>query len=153
MTNKITPKDVLNRLGKLPPREKMSEKEKEFYKEISSALMKSELEQLIANRQWIVGIISLTLMLEFIGKTMLIWKQKGSVSVRKINNYTIYKTFKQLSDLKMVDQQTSRKMHKIRKTRNNFAHGLPRPMSLSNQPNPKLEKLIQDGIAIIEELF
>ena len=153
MTRKITVKSTLETLSKLPPREKMSKKDRKFYSEIGSALMKNELELLINNKQWVLAVISLASMLDFTGKTKLIWNHKGSVSERKINNYKFFKTIKELLNSNIIGDQTYRKMEEIRKTRNNFAHNLLRLFSLSNEPNPSLEKLIRDGVKIIETLL
>lgn len=153
MPRKITVDSTLKRLSSLPQPEKMSNDDRKFYSEIGAALMKDELELLIANKQWVLGIIHLASILDFVGKTRLIWKYKGSISSRKIYKYKFDKTIKELFNAKIIDSQTFKKMEEIRETRNTFAHDLLRLGSLSKNPNPNLEKLITEGITIIETLF
>ena len=150
---KVTFESTLKRLSNLPQPEKMSDDDRKFYSEIGAALLKNELELLMANKQWVLGVISLASMLDFVGKTKLIWKHKGSISSRKIYKYKFYKTIKDLFDTKIIDSQTFRKMEEIRETRNKFAHDLVRLFSLSHEPNPNLENLIREGITTIETLF
>ena len=153
MSGRITFESTLKRLSSLPQPEKMSNDDRKFYSEIGAALMKNELELLIANKQWALGVITLASMLHIVGKTRLIWKYKGSISTGKITRYTFHKTILELFDSKIIDAQTFRDMLKIKKTRNNFAHNLLRLFSLSHKPNPSLEKQIREGITIIETLL
>jgi hypothetical protein len=143
---------TLQKLGKLPKRENMSEDEKKFYSEVGSALLQGELESLIDSKQWMAGIIVTALMLHFVGKTRLIWHHAGSVSTRAIENYDYFKTMKELRQHGIIDDATFDKMDEIRKVRNSFAHNLLRQWSAS-KANPKIEKLIKEGISIISTLF
>jgi len=51
MTEKITFESTLKRLSNLPEPEKMSDDDKKFYSELGAALLKIELEMLIAKKQ------------------------------------------------------------------------------------------------------
>ncbi len=53
MSGKITIANTLKRLSNLPPPENMSDNDRKFYSEIGAALMRNELELLIANKQWV----------------------------------------------------------------------------------------------------
>jgi len=150
---KVTFESTLKRFRTLPQPEKMSDDDRKFYSEIGEALMRNELELLMANKQWVLGVISLASMLDFVGKTKLIWKHKGSISSRKIFKYKFYETIKDLFDTKIIDSQTFRKMEEIREMRNKFAHDLLRLLSRSHEPNSYLENLIREGITTIETLF
>jgi len=153
MSGRTTFESTLERLSNLPQPEKMSNDDRKFYSEIGAAFMKNELELLIANKQWVLGIISLASMLDFVGKTRLIWEYKGAISTGKITKYTFYRTIKVLFNSKIIGAQTYKDMLKIKQTRNDFAHKLLRLFSLSHKPNPGLEKLIREGITIIETLL
>lgn len=143
---------TLEKLGKLPKREDMSERNKKFYSEVGSALLHGELETLIDSKQWMTGIIVTALMLHFIGKTRLIWYHNGSVSTRVIEKYSYLKTMKKLRQYDIIDDVAFDKMDEIRNVRNSFAHDLLRQWSTS-KANPKIEKLIKEGMSIITTLF
>lgn len=153
LNKKITPKSTSKKLDELPNRENMSEQDKKFYSDVGSAILENELALFIDNKQWVLGIITMAIMLDFVGKTKLIWHHKGLVSSNRILRYKFIKTIAELRNSNIIDEQTFNKMEEIRNTRNSFAHDLLRQWSLSSHPNPKLEKLIRDGIKIIKTLF
>lgn len=153
MIDKTTYERTLERLSKLPPVEDLSGNDRKFYLEIGRAILENELEYLIQQKKWVLGIIMSASMLDFVGKTRLIWKYKGSVSKKKINAFNFATTIMCLFASKIVDEQTYKKMEKIRDTRNKFAHNLARQFSISHKPNPDLENLIREAIEIIKSLF
>jgi len=153
LNDKITPNETLEKLGKLPKREDMSEQDKNLYSEVGSALLSGELENLINSKQWMSGIIVTALMLDFVGKTRLIWHHNGSVTTRTIEKYTFFKTINKLRQYNIIDEPTYNKMQEIKNVRNSFAHDLLRQWAMSSSSHPKLERLIRDGIAIITTLF
>ena len=144
---------LLDRLGKLPPIENMSEQDRKDYSEIGKALLRNELELLIEEKRWVLGVITSGSMLDFVGKIRLIWKYKGSISKNKILNFNFATTITCLFTSGIIDEKTYKKMEKIRNTRNKFAHKLLRLFSISNKPNPSLEHLIEEAIETIETLF
>jgi len=153
MNKKVTFEDTIERLDKLPPPERMSKSDKEVYTGVGLALLRNESQLLIENKQWVLGVIMMATMLDFVGKTKLIWKHKGAISSREINRYKAYKTNRQLLDLEIIDGRTYKEIERIRKARNEIAHDLIKQFSLSHTPNPKLERLIREGLKIIETLF
>ena len=153
MSKKITPNNALNKLGKLPTPENMTDSDKKFYSSIGSALLVNELEQLIQNKQWILGTIILGSMIDFVGKTKLIWHHKGRVSSSRIMKYKSVKTNEELLNSNIIDDSTYNKLEEIRKIRNSFAHDLLRQWATSLNPNIRYENLIREGIRIITAIF
>lgn len=153
MIDKLTYDRTLEKLSKLPPVEDLSRNDRKFYLEIGRAILENELEYLIQQKKWVLGIIMSASMLDFVGKTRLIWKYKESVSKKKINNFNFATTIMCLFASKIIDEQSYKKMEKIRDIRNKFAHNLARQFSISHKPNPDLENLIREAIEIIKSLF
>lgn len=153
MNKRITVNKTIEKLSKIPKPENMSEQDKKLYSEVGLALLENELELFIVNKQWVLGIIVMASILNFVGKTKLIWHHKGLVSTKKIMKYDFARTIKDLQKFNIIDNQIYNKLEEIRKIRNSFAHDLLRQWSISLKPNPNLENLIRDGIAIITTLF
>jgi len=155
MGDKITLEKIFERLEKLPPREDLSTNEKKFYSEIGRSLLTRQLEFLIEEKMWVLGVIMSASTLEFVGKTRLIWKYKGSVSGRKIRRLEFASTIKCLLASKIINEDTFKKMEKIRDARNDLAHELLRQVAASfkNESNPESEALIREAIEVIKILF
>lgn len=155
MNDKITLEKIFERLEKLPPREDQSEDDRRFYSEIGRSLLIRHLEFLMEERQWVSGVIMSALMLEFAGKTRLIWKYKRSVSSRKIRRLKFASTTKCLLASRIIDNDIFKKMEKIREARNDLAHELLRHVvaSFKNESNPELEALIREAIEVVKILF
>ena len=157
MNDKITYEKTIKELETLPPREKQSPEQRKFFSEFSTALLTAHLKHLIGNREWFAGILMSASMLEFAGKTRLLWKQTAvsQSEIRKIYKLTFAETNKQLLKHKIIDKLMYDKIEKIRKVRNDAAHELPYQVALSleNKPNVTLEGYIKQTIDIIEQLF
>lgn len=149
--------EIIENLKNLPPREDHSLKQRSFYSQISPVLFTKQLEHLIKERNWFIGIIMSGSMLDFAGKTRLLWKQSKTSKneIRKIYKFTFGKTIEQLHKQKIIDRSTYEKMKKIRDTRNEAAHNVPYQVALSleKKQNKTLEDHIISAINIIEVLF
>jgi len=148
---------ILEEFERLLPREDQSPDQRRFYAQISGTLMTRHLEHLIENRDWFSGIIMSASMLEFTGKTRLLWKE---IRVSKEKSGKIYKlnfasTIKQLLKHKIINKQTYERLEKIRLARNEAAHDIPQQVALSleRKPNSIQERNIEDAIKIIDVLF
>ena len=157
MNDKITPEKIIKELGKLPLREYQSANQRKLYSEIGVALLTTHLEMLIDERNWFTGIIMSASMLEFVGKTMLLWEQAraSKTEICKIYLLNFAQTIGRLRASKIIDKHTYKRMEKIRHKRNDMAHELPIQVAVSliNKPNADLEALIKDAIEIINTLF
>lgn len=157
MDDKITYQKVINELKTLPPREKQSTEQRKFFSEFSSALLTAHLKHLIENRDWFAGILMSASMLDFAGKTRLLWKHTAvsQSESRKIYNLKFAETNKQLLKHKIIDKSTYDEIDRIREARNEAAHDIPYQVGLSlmKKPNATLESYIKQTIDIIELLF
>lgn len=157
MNGKVTYRSTIKDLESLPPRERQSPSQRKLWSEISKELMTRHLEHLIKRREWFAGILMSASMLEFAGKTKLIWQQTNfpRVGVGRINRLDLAATNKKLFENDMIDEPTYEKIDKIRIVRNEAAHDIPyqAAITLENKPNATLEKRIKQTIEIIELLF
>lgn len=157
MNEKITYEKTIKKLENLPSREKQSPKQKKFFSEISAALMTAHLEYLVEEKNWFAGIVVSASMLDFAGKTRLLWSQKtaSEIETRKINELKFAETIKQLLKRKVIDKSTFDKMEEIRHARNEAAHDLLHEVALSleKKPNDSLEGCIRRAIIIVKILF
>jgi len=155
MIDKTSSEKILERFGNLPPTEYLSGDDRKFFSNITSALLTTHLEHLIKEKMWVIGVIMSASMLEFTGKIRLIWKYKGSISKRKINNLNFATIIVCLLTSKIIDKSKYKKMEKIRDARNKLAHNVVSQVfsTLSKKPNPTLENLITEATEIIKGLF
>jgi len=157
LNNQITFENTIKELEKLPSRENQSTNQRKLFSEISVALLTRHLEHLIDERNWVTGIIMSASMLEFAGKTRLLWKQTwaSKTQIRKIHELDFATAIEQLLKCKMIDKPVYEKMEEIRHVRNKAAHDLPyqAALSLENRPNDTLEGYIRRTIEIIQVLF
>jgi hypothetical protein len=152
MKAKITERDTLERLNKLPDIQDFSESDKKFYAEIGSSLLTSELDDLLRKKEYIMGVIMAASMLDYVGKIRLIWEFKGIVSKKKIYPLELATVSKLLFASKIIHGKTYAKMEEIRNVRNELAHNMLSHLT-TPQPNNKLESLIKDAKGIISLLF
>ena len=154
MSGKTTFEEINERIRSLPPIEDLSEEDRKFFSSIGSALMTSHLEYLLEERNWLAGIIASASMLDFAGKTRLIWEHKGSIPKSKIDNLNFATTILCLFTSKIITKSEFEKMEKIRDARNKMAHDMRSQVSLSfgKKPNPTLQNLIEEAIKIIKIL-
>ena len=157
MDNNITSEKVLQELEQLPPREYQSTSQRKLFSEVSSALLKGHLEDLIEERNWVTGIIMSASILEFAGKTRLVWKQKSTTKPETHKKYELNfaATIQELFENKIIDEATRDRMIRIKNARNAAAHDLPHQVALSREkkPNDVLEGHIRAAIKIMEDLF
>ena len=157
MNDKITYEKTIKELETLPPREKHSPEQRKFFSEFSAALLTAHLKHLIENRDWFTGILMSASMLDFAGKTKLLWKQTAvsQSKIRKIYNLKFAETNKHLLKHKIIDKAMYDKIEKIREARNEAAHDIPYQvvLSLMKKPNATLESYIKQTIDIIGFLF
>ena len=153
----ITIDDTLKKLDNIPPRGQQSIDERKFFSEISSALFTGELEERIADKSWVEGIILAATMLDFAGKTRLIWIDNVTDlrQFKKIDKLTLEKVIEKLRDKRIITDQQFAEINRIRKARNEAAHDLIHQvlMSRQKQPNPKVESDIKSAIKLLEQLF
>jgi len=155
MAKKITYERLAKKLEELPELKNMSEEDKKLYCQTGQALLVDELELLIRERQWALGVIMAASMLEFVGKIRLIWEYKGSVSQSKIIDDTFSTTIRLLSRAKIINRFEHDKLKGIKKIRNGLAHDLIFQGSTfhDKEPNPDLENIIKDAITLIKCLL
>lgn len=157
LNGKITFERTIKELEKLPSREKQSPNQRKTFSEISAALLTTHLEYLIEERNWVAGIIMSASMLEFTGKTRLLWKQTGAskAEIRNIHRLEFASTIKKLLKQRIIAKSTHERMEEIRQARNEAAHDLPHQigLSLKNEPNVAQENLIRNAVKIIKDLF
>lgn len=148
---------IIEKLQKLPPREDQSSAQRKFFSQITPVLFTKHLEHLIKKRNWFAGIAMSASMLDFAGKTRLLWKQSKTSKnrIRKIYKLDFASTIRQLLEQGIIDQSMHKKMEKIRDVRNEAAHEViyQVALSLENKPNDTLEGYIRDAINIIDDLF
>lgn len=157
MNDQVMFRKVVHDLEELPAIEDQSASQRKFFSEVSSALLRGHLEVLIQERDWITGIIMSVSILEFAGKTRLIWKQKDALKTgtRKIYRLKFAATIELLFNNKIIDDTTRDEMIKIKDARNAAAHDLPHQVALSRgkEANDVIEGHIKNAVKIMESLF
>jgi len=153
----VTIESTIKELETLPPRERQSTKQRKFFSEISVALLRRELERLIDKKDWLAGAIMSASMLEFAGKTLLLWKQSSASKkeIERIYQSDFATTIKQLLKHKIINKSIYNKMEENRSARNKAAHEIlyQVALSLENKPNATLHECITNAIEIIDFLF
>jgi hypothetical protein len=157
LNGSVSPKRTVEELEKLPSIEDQSPNQRKFFSEISSALLKTHLEDLANERNWITGIIMSASILEFAGKTRLIWRQRDMSDnrVSRTRKLNFAGTIEQLFRNEMVTKNTRDEMKRINRARNEAAHELPHQVALSRQkkPNDVMEGYINSAIEILHGLL
>lgn len=153
LEQKITFESVLATLDKLPSIESMTDSEKTFYSQLSEALLVGQLEHLIAQKSWGMGVMMAASMLDYVGKIRLIWKHVDSISSQEILQLKFAETIKTLYESGIINESTQKKMVGVEKLRNILAHDLLSQYSASAKIDIRtrrnFEKMINESIEII----
>lgn len=157
LEQKITFESVLATLDKLPSIEKMRDSEKTFYSQLSEALLVGQLEHLVAQRNWGMGVMMAASMLDYVGKIRLIWEHVDSMSSQAILQLKFAETIETLFESEIIDEPTRKKMVEVEKLRNLLAHDLLSQYSASAKIDVRtqrsFEKMINESIEIIRMLL
>ena len=150
--NKITDQETIQKLAKLPPIEKHSKKDKQFFSDIGKALFKSEIKSLISKKNYTLAVIIASTMLDYVGKIQLRWKYNGTISKKEIQNMRLYNVNQMLFASNIIDNITYQRIDCVRRERNNLAHNLLTNLT-SFQDEKKLLRVLDDATKSIEQLL
>jgi hypothetical protein len=147
--------ETLEKLARMPPRDMMSEDEQRFYANVGRALVTNQLEYLIEAKQWAIGIIVSASMLEYSGKTRLIWRHGKNISTKRIDSLNLAGVALSLFTSGIIDAPTYKTMEKIRKIRNELSHNLLFQFKACQpgQTGGELEELIRKTVEILTILL
>ena len=80
------------------------------------------LNHFVSSGDWLSGVIMAASILEFVGKTRLLWKFERTISKDKIQNMDLEDVITFLFASNVITQSTYTKMHQIRRGRNKIVH-------------------------------
>lgn len=157
LEQKITYEHVLAKLYRLPSIEGMTNSEKTFYSQLGEALLVGQLEHLIAQKNWGMGIMMAASMLDYVGKIRLIWKYGDYIPSQKILQSKFAETIEHLYQSGIIDESTQNKMARVEEARDRLAHDSLVYYSASAKIDMRkqrdFEKTINESIEIIRVLL
>ena len=157
LEQKVTVEHVLDKLYRLPSIEGMTDSEKTFYSQLGEALLVGQLEHLITQKNWGMGIMMAAAMLDYVGKIRLIWKYGDSVPSQNILQSKFAKTIDHLHRSGIIDESTQSKMARVEEIRDRLAldslvyYSASAKIDIRTQRD--FEKTINESIAIIRALL
>jgi hypothetical protein len=110
-----------------------------------------KLEDLIEERNWFVGVILSTAILEDVGKRKLKRAFKGKIDSKKIERLTFEQTIIMLLASGLVNAKTYQKLMDIKNVRNDFAHDSFEAMSTFLQTGSTESKSCQKCKSVIKK--
>jgi hypothetical protein len=116
-----------------------------------SWLLEMTLRKLIEDRNWYVGILVSSSVLEDMGKERLKLIFKGKIDSKKIDRFHFEKIVKFLLKSGTIDCEVYQKLMEVKKARNDLAHNPFSAMSLFAQTGVSNNKESQHARAIIEK--
>jgi hypothetical protein len=125
-----------------------------------SYIISYKLEDIIEERNWIVGVILSAAALDDIGKLKLKWQLKGKIKPEKIENLNFEETIMLLLASGLVAPKTYQKLMEIKKVRNDLAHDSDIAMSIflqtgsiESQECKKCKSAIEKAVFCLRALY